>query len=130
MQAALQWIGLHKQAYGYALLALQFGMQAVRAYEVGSVEDLHARSAVGDRLDIHHVVQKSQAPGKIRNHDPDAATGMAVPEGEHQDIPRSRGPFDGPTEALIERDVARLRSTRAPLEDLERAEAMIQEQGY
>jgi hypothetical protein len=130
MQSALDWIGLHKEAYADALLALQFGMVAVRAYEVGSVRDLRARSEVGDGLDIHHVLQKSQAKGKINNYDPDAATGMAVPEAEHDNIPRSTGDYVGPTEALIERDVDRLRLTAAPLEDIEKAEGMIQEQGY
>ena len=130
MQAALQWVGLHKQAYADALLAFQFGMAAVRAYEVASVEDLRARSDVGDGLDIHHVIQKRQAKGKIPNYDPDAATGMAVPEAEHDDIPRSTGDFEGPPESLIARDLDRLRATGAPPEDIEKAEASIEEHGF
>ena len=96
--------------------------EGLAPYEVGTYDALKARSAVGDELDLHHVVQAHPAgqtiPGYLRANGPS----IALPNAEHLLVPRLSGPYTGTARDLLARDIRNLRNyTNAPnsaLQDL------------
>lgn len=67
------------------------GASKVEKYEVGLFNDLKNRSEVGDGLDVHHVSQKQPAGQVIEGYDPNTAPAIALPSGEHKQIPTLKG---------------------------------------
>ena len=53
---------------------------------VGPASNLLRKSAPGDGLEIHHVLQKHTAGVGIHRYDPDAAPAIALPKVEHRRI--------------------------------------------
>ena len=87
----------------------------VKAFDVGNFDELTSRSAVGDKLDIHHVAQKHPAAQVIDGYDPKTAPSIAVPQNQHRRIPTIKGDFDGNARDLLAKDVKDLRNfTDAP----------------
>jgi RHS repeat-associated protein len=87
----------------------------VQPYEVGLYKDLKARSVAGDELDIHHIPQGNPAGQVIEGYDYINAPAMALPAGEHRDIPTQRGDYSGTPQELIEQNLQELRDyTGAP----------------
>ena len=87
----------------------------MQPYEVGTVDDLWARSVRGDRLQVHHVPQAHPAGQVIPGYDPSKAPGIALPDYEHQALPNLRGLYTGRTRDLVARDLWNLRKhTGAP----------------
>ncbi len=64
----------------------------VRAFEVGTADDLLARSIRGDKLDIHHVGQAHPLEQIIPGYNRTTAPAIAVPRAQHSTIPTVRGP--------------------------------------
>ena len=89
--------------------------QPVQPYEVGTVDDLLARSVPGDRLQVHHVPQAHPASQVIAGYDPSIASGIVLPDYEHYAIPNLRGLYNGTVRDLVARDLRNLRMhTGAP----------------
>ncbi len=89
--------------------------RSVRPYEVGIFDDLQARSVVGDRLDVHHVVQKHPGGQIIPGYNRQYAPSIVIPSAEHRLIPTLRGPYGGSSRDLLARDIQLLRqNTNAP----------------
>lgn len=87
----------------------------MRPYEVGGVDDLRARSVTGDGLDIHHAPQSHPAGQVIPGYNPKTGPGIALPDTEHDAVPRLRGPYPGTPRDLVARDIRNLRRyTGAP----------------
>ncbi|MEZ8639217.1 hypothetical protein AB6D55_04550 [Vibrio splendidus] len=69
----------------------------------------------GDKLDIHHAVQKHPAGQVMDGYDPKTAPSMAVPQREHRRIPTIKGAYTGNARDLLAKDVKDLRNyTNAP----------------
>jgi len=106
-------------AGGCALLVdLANGLAAkgpVRAFEVGTADDLLARSIRGDKLDIHHVGQAHPLEQIIPSYNRATAPAIAVPRGQHSTIPTVRGPYTGTARDQLAKDIRDLRNyTDAP----------------
>ena len=87
----------------------------VTKYEVGTFDDLTVRSVKGDKLDIHHAVQKHPAGQVINDYDPKTAPSMAVPQREHRRILTIKGTYSGKPRDLLAKDAKDLRNyTNAP----------------
>ena len=86
------------------------GKAAVKKYEVGTFNDLSDRSVKGDKLDIHHAMQKHPAGQIVDGYDPKKAPFMAVPQREHRRIPTIKGPYSGSPRDLLAKDVKDLRN--------------------
>jgi len=87
----------------------------VSAYDVGIFKDLKDRSDPNDGLDIHHLPQAQQAEQVIPNYDRQTGTAIALPRGEHQNIPNARGTYNGSPEELVRNDLQNLGTrTNAP----------------
>ncbi|CAM4198365.1 RHS repeat domain-containing protein [Pseudoalteromonas ostreae] len=100
---------------GMAISASRQGAEAVSKYEVGAFNDLSKRSAVGDKLDIHHAAQKHPASQVIDGYDPKTAPSIAVPAREHRRIPTIKGGYEGNARGLLAKDIKDLRQhTNAP----------------
>ncbi|WP_422035639.1 RHS repeat-associated core domain-containing protein [Reyranella sp.] len=94
--------------------ALKAG-RTVSKYEVGAYDSLKARSVIGDRLDIHHVVQSHPAQQVIPNYGKSTAPSIALTEAEHRLIPRFSGTYSGSARDLLAADIRNLRNyTSAP----------------
>lgn len=95
---------------------------SVAKYEVGAFNNLQKRSAVGDKLDIHHATQKHPAGQVIDGYDLNTAPSIAVPSREHKRIPTIKGTYRGTARDLLAKDIKDLRQhTNAPnsaLQDL------------
>jgi len=59
----------------------------INPYEVGTYDDLKARSLPNDGLDIHHLPQKHPAGQVIPGYDAKTGPSIAVPQNEHRQIP-------------------------------------------
>lgn len=96
-------------------------VKSVEKYEVGTFDDLTKRSAVGDGLDIHHVSQKQPASQLIDGYDKSKAPSIALPSGEHKQIPTIRGSNTaGSPRQQLAKDVWDLRqNTNAPNSSLQ-----------
>ncbi|WDD92272.1 RHS repeat-associated core domain-containing protein [Burkholderia sp. FERM BP-3421] len=78
-------------------------------YEVGRYDDLKRRSASGDGLDIHHAMQKHPAAQVVVGYDPKTGPAIAVPAGEHEQIPTRKGVDTGTARDLLASDIRDLR---------------------
>ncbi len=91
--------------------------ESVQAYEVGQVNDLRARSAVGDGLDIHHVPQAHAAEQIIPGYTRATGPGIALPQAEHDAVNALNvtGVYGGTARDLIARNLWALHElTSAP----------------
>jgi hypothetical protein len=108
-------------AYGRVGRALSAGGR-IAPYAVGTYDSLKAGSMVGDGLDIHHAVQANPARQNITGYLRSNGPSIALPEAEHDLIPRLSGLYTGAARDLLARDVRNLRNfTNAPnatLQDL------------
>ncbi|WP_311767276.1 RHS repeat-associated core domain-containing protein, partial [Burkholderia cenocepacia] len=94
-------------------------------YDVGQYDELKRRSASGDNLDIHHAMQKHPAAQVIAGYDPKTGPAIAVPAGEHEQIPTRKGVFTGTARDLLASDIRDLRQhTGASNECLKRLIAL------
>ncbi|BBF86241.1 Rhs family protein [Aquitalea magnusonii] len=90
-------------------------------YDVGPYDELKRRSASGDNLDIHHAMQKHPASQVVVGYDPKTAPSIAVPAGEHEQIPTRKGVYTGTARDLLASDIRDLRKhTGASNECLQR----------
>jgi RHS repeat-associated protein len=94
----------------------------VQPYDVGVVSDLKARSPKGDGLDIHHAPQSQPSGHIISGYNPRQAAGIALPEGEHGEIPNLRGGNTaGTPRQQLATDIRNLRNhTNAPNSSLQK----------
>ena len=73
------------------------------------------RSLAGDGLDIHHAMQKQPAGQVVKGYDLQTAPAIALPRGEHTQIPNLRGGYSGSPRDLLGRYIRNLRNfTDAP----------------
>ena len=87
----------------------------VGKYEVGAHGSLKGRSTPGDGIEIHHAAQKHPAGQAISGYDPKTGPSIALPRGEHRDIPTMKGEYSGSARDLLAKDIRDLRnSTSAP----------------
>jgi hypothetical protein len=87
----------------------------VRAFDVGTADDLLARPVRGDRLDIHHVGQAHPLEQIIPGYNRVTAPAIAVPRAQHSAIPAVRGPYTGTARDQLAKDIRDLRNyTDAP----------------
>ncbi|CAM3115848.1 hypothetical protein [Propionibacterium acidifaciens] len=87
----------------------------VEPYEVGTYNDLKARSVTGDGLDIHHVPQAHAAEQVIDGYDRKTGTAIALPKKKHMIIPTKRGNVNCTPEHQLAGDIQDLTTyTRAP----------------
>ncbi len=95
----------------------------VERYEVGTYDDLKARSVTGDGLDIHHVPQAHAAEQVIDGYDRKTGTAIALPREEHAVIPTKKGKVDCTPEQQLTNDINDLKKhTQAPssaIQDIE-----------
>ncbi len=98
-----------------ASAAIRSTTSAVSLYEVGPANALRARSIVGDRLEVHHVMQAHPAQQIIANYDRITAPAIAISRRDHQMIPNLSGQFSGSARDVLARDIRNLRTfTSAP----------------
>lgn len=84
----------------------------------GRYDDLKWPSVSGNNLYIHHVMQNTRP---IAGDDPQTAPSIAVPAGEHEQIPTRKGVYMGTTRDLLASDIRDLRKhTGASNECLQR----------
>ena len=101
--------------YADEIKALTAPKGSVGKYEVGTFDDLKARSMPGDKLDIHHAAQKHPAAQTVEGYDPKTAPSIAVPSREHRRIPTQKGNYTGNARDLLAKDIRDLRNnTNAP----------------
>jgi RHS repeat-associated protein len=99
---------------------------AVRPYEVGTFNELRARSVVGDELDLHHVPQTQPAGQVIPGYARGNAPAIALPAEEHGLIPNLKGVFSGSADDLVGLDIANLRDyTGAPESSIQQLRDLI-----
>ncbi len=87
------------------------------SYDVGSFDQLKARSKSGDNLDIHHSPQKSPAGQVIRGYKPGAAPAIVLPQTEHRAVNAANltGSYTGTPRDLAAKTLSDLRNyTNAP----------------
>jgi RHS repeat-associated protein len=89
--------------------------KGVGKYEVGTYGSLKGRSTPGDGTEIHHAAQKHPAGQAIPGYDPKSGPSIALPRGEHRDIPTMKGEYSGSARDLLAKDIRDLRNnTNAP----------------
>jgi hypothetical protein len=86
----------------------------VKPFEVGTVDDLWARSQVADDLAIHHVPQQYAAGQVVPGYNPKSAPGIALPTDMHTSIGNLRGAYTGTARELLARDIWNLRRLGIP----------------
>lgn len=87
----------------------------VTPYEVGRANDLRARSARGDKLDIHHVGQAHPMESLVSNYNRTTAPAIVLPRAEHAAIRTIRGRVIGTARGELARSIRNLRNlTNAP----------------
>jgi hypothetical protein len=90
-------------------------VEAVTEYEVGTFDNLLARSEVGDDLALHHVGQAHAMEQLIPGYDRATAPAIALTTAEHRLIPNLRGAVGLTPRQLLARDIMNLRTyTNAP----------------
>ena len=111
--AAFGFVSRSNIAYdGHSIVAAK---GPVRAFEVGTADDLLARSIRGDKLDIHHVGQAHPLEQIIPGYNRATAPAIAVPQNPHRTIPTVRGPYTGTARDQLAKDIRDLRNyTDAP----------------
>lgn len=91
------------------------GCDPCAKYDVGRFDDLQRRSKPGDGLDIHHAMQKHPAGQVVPGYDLKTGPSIAVPKGEHGQIPTMKGTYTGTARHLLATDIKALRKhTNAP----------------
>ena len=94
--------------------------KGLNKYDVGTYDSLIGRSVSGDGLDIHHAMQKHPAGQVVDGYDPFSGASIALPRGEHTQIPNLRGDYGGSARDLLARDIYNLRNyTNAPNSSLQ-----------
>jgi RHS repeat-associated protein len=108
--------------YGAMVLPGPKGLKEVpvEPYEVGTFSDLKSRSSVGDQLDIHHVGQQNPMRQTVSDYDPNTAPSIALPEAEHQAIPRQRGAVKLSPRDQLAKDARDLRSVGVPNKQIQK----------
>jgi hypothetical protein len=87
----------------------------VRPYEVGPANVLYSRSVPGDGLDIHHAGQAHPMQQLVPEYNRQNAPAIALPHGEHVQIPTVRGSVNGTARDQLAKDIIDLRNnTGAP----------------
>ena len=86
----------------------------VQPYEVGTVDDLLARSQIGDDLAIHHVPQQHAAGQVVPGYNRATAPGIALPKDMHFRIGNLRGVYTGTPRQLLARGIWDLRRLGVP----------------
>jgi RHS repeat-associated protein len=93
--------------------------QKIASYEVGTFGTLAKRSR-GDGLEIHHGAQKHPASQVISDYDAKNGPSIALPRGEHRQIPTISGEYRGTARDLLAKDIRDLRNyTNAPNRSLQ-----------
>lgn len=93
---------------------------SVSPYEVGRANDLRARSAVGDELDVHHAGQAHAMEQLVPGYGRATGPAITVPRAEHVQIPTVRGPVSGSARDQLAKDIRDLRNhTNAPNSSLQ-----------
>ena len=82
---------------------------SLQEYEVGKFDDLQRKSRIGDKLDVHHAVQKHPAGQIINGYDPKTGPSIALPRKEHKKIPTVKGQYTGTARDLLAKDIRDLR---------------------
>jgi RHS repeat-associated protein len=91
------------------------GPEGVGEYEVGTYNSLKGRSIPDDGIEIHHAVQKHPAGQVVPGYDPKSGPSIALPRGEHREIPTMKGGYAGSARDLLAKDIRDLRTnTNAP----------------
>jgi RHS repeat-associated protein len=83
--------------------------ESVSAYEVGTYDALRTRSVVGDKLDLHHAGQAHAMELTVPDYSRATGPAIALPEGEHGELPTLRGAVDMSPRSLLARDIWNLR---------------------
>ena len=92
----------------------------VKPYEVGTADDLWARSVKGDGMDVHHAGQAHPMEQLVPGYDRAKGPAITVPRGEHVTIPTVRGPVSGTPRSQLSKDIWDLRNnTNAPNSNLQ-----------
>jgi len=92
----------------------------VKPYEVGTADDLLARSIKGDGLDVHHAGQAHPMEQLVPGYDRATGPAITVPRGEHVTIPTVQGPVTGTPRSQLAKDILDLRNnTSAPNSSLQ-----------
>ena len=100
---------------GAAKKAATKSQKSVKAFDVGTVEDLKSRSKVGDKLDVHHSPQARPAEQVIPGFDREKkAIGITLPRKMHRDIPTVKGPYRGHPRDLLAKSLRDLRQQNVP----------------
>jgi hypothetical protein len=87
----------------------------VQPYDVGGAQDLRKNSAKGDGLDIHHAPQQQPARQTVQGYDGKTGPAIAIPQGEHKQIPTEKGDATLTPRDQLAKDVKDLRNnTNAP----------------
>ena len=95
-------------------------VKKVAKYDVGAFDDLQKASAVGDNLDLHHVVQSHPGRQAIPGYNRATAPAIALPAREHRRISTVRGAYIGNARDQLAKDIMDLRMhTNAPNSSLQ-----------
>jgi RHS repeat-associated protein len=84
--------------------------RGLRPHESGPANSLQARSQVGDGLDVHHAPQSHVAAQVSPTYNSRTGPAIALPEVEHQAIPRLRGQVNITPRQMLARETRNLRS--------------------
>ena len=107
-------------AFTLATLGKGNKVKKVAKYDVGAFNDLQKASAVGDNLDLHHVLQSHPGGQVIPGYDRATAPAIALPTREHKRINTVRGAYTGTARDQLAKDIRDLRRhTNAPNSSLQ-----------
>ncbi len=81
-----------------------------QAFEVGTANDLIARSVRGDKLEVHHVGQAHPLEQIVPGYNRATAPAIVVPRAQHITIPTVRGPYTGTARDQLAKDIWDLRN--------------------
>jgi len=83
--------------------------EGVAAYEVGTYENLQARSVVGDDLALHYAGQAHAMEQVVPGYERATGPSIALPTAEHRLIPNLHGAVGLTPRQLLARDIVNLR---------------------
>ncbi|HSA91800.1 MAG TPA: RHS repeat-associated core domain-containing protein, partial [Terriglobales bacterium] len=99
----------------------------VKPHDVGEHDDLKGRSVPGDGLDIHKVPQAHPAEQTIEGYDRKTGSAIALPEGEHKNIPVEKGEPRLKPQDQVKKDLSDLRTkTKTPARAIEKLRKLIE----
>ena len=95
---------------------------AVKAYDVGTYNELRAASAPHDGLELHHALQQQPAKSLIPGYSGGKGPAIALPKGEHRAIPTLKGANNaGNARSQLAKDIRDIRNnTSAPNSSLQK----------